>query len=127
MMIRILRWVDDETEMAKEENGVPIQFVILELSREYTHTHTTVNFFELSNAGHGILKTKKQSSGCNKRRYDDQSARFDEQNDCNGSCDQHRHNRHSLVGRPPHQSQQQEDPGTPLLSPMSASYNHVNE
>ena len=34
-MIRILRWVDDETEMAKEENGVPIQFVILELSREF--------------------------------------------------------------------------------------------
>ena len=30
--IRILRWVDDETETILEEKGVPIQFLILELS-----------------------------------------------------------------------------------------------
>ena len=34
ILIRILRWVDDEIERTKEENGVQIQFVILELSRE---------------------------------------------------------------------------------------------
>ena len=34
MMLRILRWLDDEAEKINEKNGVPIQFVILELSRE---------------------------------------------------------------------------------------------
>ena len=37
-MIRILRWLDDEAERIDEKNGVPIQFVILELSRELKYT-----------------------------------------------------------------------------------------
>ena len=36
MMNRILRWLDDEAEKINEKGGggLPIQFVILELSRE---------------------------------------------------------------------------------------------
>ena len=33
-VIRILRWIDDEVEKIGETNGVPLQFVVLELSRE---------------------------------------------------------------------------------------------
>ena len=37
---------------------------------------------------------------------------FDESN---GSRDEHRHHGHPLIGRSPHQSQQQEDPGTQYM------------
>ena len=37
-VIRILRWLDAEAERIDEKNGVPIQFLILELSRELKYT-----------------------------------------------------------------------------------------
>ena len=44
MMIRILRWLDDEAEKINEKGGgLPIQFLILELSRELHQIHTYIH------------------------------------------------------------------------------------